>query len=74
MHAKTSQSAPRDIHIALQSLEAKEDLAGRIQEEYDGELMTMAMMRVSQRVEAHTWEVFRLLALKASWRRKSPAD
>jgi len=52
-----------DIHAALQSLEAKEDLLSRLEKEYDSELMTLAMMRVSQRVEAHTWEVFRLLAL-----------
>jgi len=52
-----------DIHAALQSLEAKEDLLSRLEKEYDAELMTLAMMRVSQRVEAQTWEVFRLLAL-----------
>lgn len=53
-----------DIHAALQSLEAKEDLATRLEREYDSELMALAMMRVSQRVEGHTWEVFRLLALE----------
>jgi RNA polymerase sigma-70 factor (ECF subfamily) len=53
-----------DIHAALQCLEAKEDLATRLEREYDGELLEMAMMRVSQRVESHTWEAFRLLALQ----------
>lgn len=53
-----------DIHGALQSLQAKDDLVARLEKEYDSELMEMAMMRVSQRVEAHTWEVFRLLAIQ----------
>jgi RNA polymerase sigma factor (sigma-70 family) len=53
-----------DIRIALQTLEAKEDLLTRLEKEYDRELMEMAMVRVSQRVEPHTWEVFRLLALQ----------
>jgi RNA polymerase sigma-70 factor (ECF subfamily) len=53
-----------DIHAALQSLEAKEDLATRLEKEYDSELLALAMMRVSQRVEVHTWEMFRLLALE----------
>jgi RNA polymerase sigma factor (sigma-70 family) len=49
---------------ALASVEAKEDLATRLEREYDQELLDLALVRVSQRVEPHTWEAFRLLALK----------
>src|SRR5437773_2681098 len=31
---------------------------------YESELMGMARMRASQRVEVHTWEMFRLVALE----------
>ena len=53
-----------NIHAALDTLEAREDLAVRLEQEYDHELLDLAMMRVAQRVESHTWEAFRLLALE----------
>jgi RNA polymerase sigma factor (sigma-70 family) len=49
---------------ALASARAKEDLAARLEREYDQELLDLAMVRVAQRVEPHTWEAFRLLAIK----------
>jgi RNA polymerase sigma-70 factor (ECF subfamily) len=49
---------------ALASLEAREDLASRLEQEYDREMLDLAMVRVSQRVASHTWEAFRLLALE----------
>jgi RNA polymerase sigma-70 factor (ECF subfamily) len=45
-------------------MDAREDLAGRLEQEYDRELLDLAMVRVSQRVADHTWEAFRLLAVE----------
>lgn len=48
----------------LESLEARDDLAKRIEAAYDKELLDLAMLQTSRRVDAKTWEVFRLLALQ----------
>jgi RNA polymerase sigma-70 factor (ECF subfamily) len=48
----------------LQAVEAREDLARRLEEVFDQELLEAAMARVQARVEAHTWEAFRLTALE----------
>ena len=47
----------------LQSIEARDDLAARLEEEFDRELLDLAMLRVAQRVEPHTWQAFTLTAL-----------
>jgi RNA polymerase sigma factor (sigma-70 family) len=47
----------------LLSIPARDDLAQRLEEEYDRELMEKAMLRVRLRVAPHTWEAFRLIAL-----------
>jgi RNA polymerase sigma-70 factor (ECF subfamily) len=52
-----------DVHSQLQSVEARDDLAGRLEEEYDRELLDLAMLRVAGRVEPHTWQAFTLTAL-----------
>jgi RNA polymerase sigma-70 factor (ECF subfamily) len=48
----------------LHSLEARDDLAAHLEEEFDRELLELAMARVAQRVETHTWRAFQLLALE----------
>jgi RNA polymerase sigma-70 factor (ECF subfamily) len=48
----------------LQTVTARADLAQRLDEEYDRELLEEAMARVRRRVEARTWDAFRLLALE----------
>jgi RNA polymerase sigma-70 factor (ECF subfamily) len=48
----------------LQSVKAREDLVQRLDEAFDRELLEEAMARVQQRVEARTWDAFRLLALE----------
>jgi RNA polymerase sigma-70 factor (ECF subfamily) len=48
----------------LQSLEAREDLAARVEATFDKELMEIAMARAKDRVAAKTWEAFRLTALE----------
>jgi RNA polymerase sigma-70 factor (ECF subfamily) len=57
-------SGDTDVADMLSSVEAGEDLAGRLQHEFDQELLEMAMQRVQVRVEAHTWDAFRLTALE----------
>jgi len=47
----------------LESLAARDDLATRLEEEFERELLDLAMLRVAQRVEAHTWKAFQLLAI-----------
>jgi RNA polymerase sigma-70 factor (ECF subfamily) len=52
------------MHAVLESVEARDDLAARLEEAFDLERLEMAQGRVRQRVEAHTWEAFRLTALE----------
>jgi RNA polymerase sigma-70 factor (ECF subfamily) len=48
----------------LESVAAREDLVKQLDEVFDRELLEEAMARVRLRVEPHTWEAFRLLALE----------
>jgi RNA polymerase sigma-70 factor (ECF subfamily) len=48
----------------LETAEARDDLVQHLSAEFDRELLEEAMARVQQRVEAHTWEAFRLVALE----------
>jgi RNA polymerase sigma factor (sigma-70 family) len=46
----------------LQSVEARDDLLGRLEEAFDQELLAAAVARVRSRVAPQTWEAFRLTA------------
>lgn len=46
------------------ALEAREDLARKLEEAFDLELLEAAKDRVRLRVAPHTWEAFRLVALE----------
>jgi RNA polymerase sigma-70 factor (ECF subfamily) len=46
----------------LQSIEARDDLLGRLEEAFDQELLQEAVIRVRLRVAPQTWEAFRLTA------------
>jgi RNA polymerase sigma-70 factor (ECF subfamily) len=48
----------------MQTIEAREDLALKLEEAFDLELLEAAQARVRLRVAPHTWEAFRLLALE----------
>jgi RNA polymerase sigma-70 factor (ECF subfamily) len=48
----------------LQTVEARDDLVRRLDEEFDQELLAEAVDRVRRRVEPHTWEAFRLTAVE----------
>jgi RNA polymerase sigma-70 factor (ECF subfamily) len=47
----------------LLSVPARDDLAARLEQEFDRELLDKAMVRVRLRVAPHNWEAFRLTAL-----------
>ncbi len=53
-----------EVLQSLTSVEARVDLAQRLEEEYDRELLAKAMERVQQRVLRHNWEAFRLTAVE----------
>jgi RNA polymerase sigma-70 factor (ECF subfamily) len=48
----------------LQTVEAREDLLRRLEEEFDRELFDAAMARVRMRVTPRTWEAFERTALR----------
>jgi RNA polymerase sigma-70 factor (ECF subfamily) len=48
----------------LETVEAREDLVRRLEEQFDHELLELALARTRQRVEPHTWEAFQLTALE----------
>ena len=50
------------VERLLDTVEAREDLLKRLEEQFDHELLKIAMARVRQRVEPPTWEAFRLTA------------
>jgi RNA polymerase sigma-70 factor (ECF subfamily) len=49
---------------ALAAAEAGEDLGQRLAAQFDEEVLAEAQARVQQRVQAHTWEAFRLTAVE----------
>ena len=53
-----------DVLGLLNSVEAGDDLVRRLDEEFDQDVLAEAQARVQERVEAHTWQAFRLTALE----------
>lgn len=51
------------VHDQLHSVEARNDLAARVEATFDKELLEIAMGRARGRVANNTWEAFRLTAL-----------
>ena len=64
--AAAARRAAGDSHVQelLLTLEAREDLARKLEEAFDLELLEAAKVRVRLRVAPHTWEAFRLSALE----------
>jgi RNA polymerase sigma-70 factor (ECF subfamily) len=52
------------VQAVLESVQARDDLAARLEEAFDLERLELAQSRVRERVEPHTWEAFRLTALE----------
>jgi RNA polymerase sigma factor (sigma-70 family) len=53
-----------DMADLIQTIEAREDLACRLEAEFDLELLEEAERRVRQRAEPQTWEAYRLTAIE----------
>jgi RNA polymerase sigma-70 factor (ECF subfamily) len=56
-------SGDSSILKLVDNVEAREDLALRLQDAFDRELLEEAIARVRLRIEPRTWDAFRLLAL-----------
>ncbi len=52
------------VHAVLGSVEAREDLAARLEEAFDLEQLELAQACIRERVEPRTWEAFQLTALE----------
>jgi RNA polymerase sigma-70 factor (ECF subfamily) len=50
------------VRKLLETVEAGDDLVQQLNEQFDQEVLAEAEARVRRRVEAHTWEAFRLTA------------
>ena len=63
---RRAQPAAGDSQVRelMLTLEAREDLAQKLEEAFDLELLEAAKVRVRLRVAPHTWEAFRLMALE----------
>jgi RNA polymerase sigma factor (sigma-70 family) len=57
-------SGDSQVLTVLGSLEAREDMVARMEEEFDREILDAAAVQVRLRVEPHIWESFRLTALE----------
>jgi RNA polymerase sigma-70 factor (ECF subfamily) len=60
------RSGLRGADSALFETAAQDDFAQRLQVAFDEEALELAQQRVQTRVEPHTWEAFRLLAVDGS--------
>jgi RNA polymerase sigma-70 factor (ECF subfamily) len=57
-------SGDSDVHDLLDTAEARDDLAARLDAAFDQELLDRAIDQVRQRVQPHTWEAYRLTAVE----------
>ena len=57
-------SADKAVAEMLNTVRARVDLVRHLEETYDLELLELAIPEVKERVEAHTWEAFRLTAIE----------
>ncbi len=60
---RTRGSGDTSVLDQLQSIEAREDLAARVEATFDKELLEMALLRAKARVADNTWLAFKLAVL-----------
>ncbi|HSQ57631.1 MAG TPA: sigma-70 family RNA polymerase sigma factor [Gemmata sp.] len=58
MASHSAGSGDTGVYRLLASAAARDDLANRIESEYAREMLNVAMLRVRQRVQPHTWASF----------------
>jgi RNA polymerase sigma factor (sigma-70 family) len=61
---RNRSSGDMSVQDQLLSVEARNDLAARVEATFDKELLEIAMNRARDRVAVSTWEAFRLTALE----------
>jgi RNA polymerase sigma factor (sigma-70 family) len=61
---RTRGSGDTSVLDQLQSVEAREDLAARVEATFDKELLETALIRAKARVADTTWQAFKLSALE----------
>jgi RNA polymerase sigma-70 factor (ECF subfamily) len=59
-----SASGDSEVRRQLETVQARDDLAAKLEADYDRELLDEAVARVRQRIGPAKWEVFRLLAVE----------
>jgi RNA polymerase sigma-70 factor (ECF subfamily) len=57
-------SGDSEVHGLLDTVEARDDLAARLDAAFDQELLDRAVAQVRQRLEPNTWEAYRLTAVE----------
>jgi RNA polymerase sigma-70 factor (ECF subfamily) len=60
----TAGSGDSQIWGVLNTVQARDDMLTRIEEEFDREILEAAAVKVRLRVEPHTWDAFRLTAIE----------
>lgn len=60
---RNRSSGDTAVQDQLLSVEARNDLAARVEAQFDKELLEIAMNRARERVAVSTWEAFRMTAL-----------
>ncbi len=63
-HRAGLHASPSEVLMRLQTIQARDDFAKQLEEEFDRELLEEAMVRVRLRVQPRTWDAFRLLAVE----------
>jgi RNA polymerase sigma-70 factor (ECF subfamily) len=63
-HRPGAGTGDSGVQGLLETQEARDDLAKHLEAEFDRELLDEATARVRLRVQPHTWEAFRLLAVE----------
>ena len=66
--ARSPGAAAEEVEL-IQTVEARDDLARRLEAEFDLELLEEAQRRVRQR-RPGTWEAYRLTAIEGLWPRR----
>jgi RNA polymerase sigma-70 factor (ECF subfamily) len=63
-HHRDAATGDSRVLDMLESVQARDELLADLDAEFERELLDEAMARVKARVQPHTWEAFRMLALE----------
>jgi RNA polymerase sigma-70 factor (ECF subfamily) len=63
-HHREAAAGDSEVLDMLESAQARDELVADLDAEFERELLDEAMARVKARVQPHTWDAFRMLALE----------